>query len=1395
MTVNNLANGIFEKEIKNTAVVDGLSTNEVKTIVNKEDIKASKESAPISGTKVKKGDEITYRITVENTGTLAGTAVVKDIIPEGTSFLPNSIKIDNGVVRKTATDLANGIPVTVGVNGVSTLEFTVIVEDIENEAKIKNKAQVNEKETNEITHTYIEPIITSTKEMTTEYEEDYVVKGEKIEYTITVENEGSLLKYVTIKDTAPEGTTFVPGSIIIGEAELPEKTEEDLKNGIDIIVPAKNGTKNGSNKIKFSVIVNNSTQETIKNTALVDGVETNEVEVPVETKELNLQSNAEKIGTTKVTSKETPIYYEINYNTTIKNFKGTAKITIVDTLPYEIDEENSNIQGAEYNSQTKTLTWTETYENINTFKTKQNKEISITKAISVKYKYGNIDDTTGAFENKVNTNIELYEINENNPEEKTKIAEDKKQTTFQTQIEIPSTIKIHHYIYNDITKEYTNIKLAEDETKTGIVGKTYQTTPSNEVPKNYTCINTHPENWEGKYKEEIQEITYYYKLVESTLQNKITKTAKVIVEEEPVETEETKQILTKEDGKISYKIEYIANITNYIGKANVEIVDVLPYEIDETKSNLDSGSYNKETKTITWRQLVDNIDTFENGEATLNITKNIEIVYKNQNVLEKIENNVTGSTKIYYPEIQEGENKIQKEITAIDKAEVEQEYKVNINIIKTWEDSNNLKQKRPESVTITIKNGTTEITSAQLNEQNNWKYELKELPKYDEQGQKIEYTVEEKETENQDLEYYKAPVIRKTEAQDTYTYEITNEYNLIETDLDATIEKTGTKEISKRSDKINYTIHYTSTIKNYIGAGRVEIKDTLPYEIDETLSEINGGTYDKQTKTITWVEELPHINTLTSGKDYQIDITKQISIVYKDIDATKETLENKVKGTTILYETEEKDEAEETFTSEIKINGKVIVRYIDKDLNKDIIVKEQNEQGEHIEKSYNYEINEKVGKEYKTQKEDIENYIYVESTDNTEGIIKETTQEVIYYYQRIPALVYSKYIDKEGNEIAEEEKIEGRLWDEYETKEKEIDNYKLVEIIGNEKGQMQKDPIEVTYIYEKIPTKVIVKYIDKATGKELIKEEIIDGIAGDEYTTQRKTIENYKKTGEEPENAEGKMTSNTIEVIYYYERIPSGTVEIKHIDIDTDKEIIKNGKETYGYQITGYVGDSYETKEEEIPYYELVKIPENAKGTLTQDNDTVIYYYKKLKFDFAIEKTISKLTINGEEQEIKNKKTAKFEIKSKEIYETNVEVEYQIKIKNTEEIAGLATIEEKIPNGFKITNNSPKYWKETEEGKYQTQVELAPGEEKELTITLKWKPASDNFGTKENKAEITNTENEANFEETNLENNKAKADIIIGIKTGLIPVEQLLIIILSMLIIDVVGLAAILKFR
>ena len=62
--------------------------------------------------------------------------------------------------------------------------------------------------------------------------------------------------------------------------------------------------------------------------------------------------------------------------------------------------------------------------------------------------------------------------------------------------------------------------------------------------------------------------------------------------------------------------------------------------------------------------------------------------------------------------------------------------------------------------------------------------------------------------------------------------------------------------------------------------------------------------------------------------------------------------------------------------------------------------------------------------------------------------------------------------------------------------------------------------------------------------------------------------------------------------------------------------------------------------------------------------------------------------------------------------------------------------------------------------------EIKPGETREYKVILVWNNNEDNIGTKLNEVEILSNENEPGFEDSNKDDDKDKAEVIISISTG-----------------------------
>ncbi len=1512
VTVNNLPEGSFENTIRNTAFIDDEPTpEEIENQVKKSSIKVTKESNPASGTKVKQGDKITYTIKLQNEGTKYGDIIIKDTIPEGTTFVEGSIKINGEVVEKTAQDLVKGIILRIpekenNKNGETTLSFEVTVNDIKDGTEIRNQAYTTkipdkltnkenperpidpsnpeepidpynpdkpintEEPTNETENIYIEPIITSNKTCETEKELNYVIEGEKITYTITVQNEGGLAKEVTIKDTIPEGTTFVEGSIKIN-GEITQNTKENLANGIKINVPEKQEETNGKVSLSFQVAVNKGTTGNLLNTAIVDDKPTNEVIYPVvtfekqaeirkvseeeipentvtatdqiiykiivkntgtintqeievkdtipegtsieqinnggtlqdnkeivwkigeirpnETKELSfvvkvkyakeekpikntayinneptnetttnykktnskLTTKVTKTGDNQIVSTEQNIYYEINYTATIRDLKGKATITIVDELPYPIDEEKSNLSGGVYDAKRKTITWEKTEENIDTYKDDEEKNIQKTIAISLKYIYEDEENLNGIIENIVKATTQLKEPKIDNEKEYEIVKTEEKTDKHEVEAQIPAKVIIHHYING------TTTRLVEDETKDGKIGENYETAKSNKVAQNYRCISETPNNYKGKMTKTPIEVTYYYQLIDEIVNNEMTKTADC-------------EVIKEEGNAICYDLSYQISIKDYIGKAKVVIKDQLPEEINLEKSDLAEGIYDEKTKTITWEEVIENINTFDNGTYETTIQKRINLVYEGREKIGILKNKAEGSIITYYPEnypIKPNEEK--QTNTSKDENEIEKDYRTKVMVEKIWDDNENLKKHRPESIIIQLKdNKQNPLEEIVLSDENEWKHTFENLAKYDIRGGEIDYQIEEKEQKEGDLKYYTEPEILTTQETNTNKVIITNHYKLKDIEIDSQIKKEGSEEITNSKQEVEYQISYTATIKEYIGDVIVTIVDTLPYKIDIEKSDIKDGLYNEDTKTITWTKKFEDIDTTKNG-DYRIKIDGNIKLVYKDLNAKEEKMTNEVKARIEFTEDETKNEVETSEDTNININGKIIVKYIDKETGKEITNPARPEE------TYGYEKEGKVGEQYRSYPIIIDGYDYDRNTGNTEGEIKEETQEIVFYYTKTPSGgVIIKYVDEEGKEIVPSTEIEGKIGDPYKAEEKELENYEFVETTGDEpEGEMTKEPKEVVYHYKRIPTSVIVKYLEKETGKELAKQETIEGYVGKEYVTERKVVEGYQKANPEPDNEKGIMTKEPQEVIYYYEKIPSGKVIVKYVDIETKEEIIYIDEEgqskKYSYEKSGYVGEEYKTKEKIIPYYEYQNNVETSKkeGTYTQNDETITYYYRKLRFNISINKQIKSLSLDGNQVDIgKDGKMTKLELPKNKIGTANIEATYIINVSNIGELDGTASVYEMIPEGFTLQAYDANSWKIQEDNNLLMTLDLKAGESKDFEITLRWNNGEDNFGTKTNKVAIVKANNSANFKEITTVDNNSEATVILNIKTG-----------------------------
>ncbi len=333
------------------------------------------------------------------------------------------------------------------------------------------------------------------------------------------------------------------------------------------------------------------------------------------------------------------------------------------------------------------------------------------------------------------------------------------------------------------------------------------------------------------------------------------------------------------------------------------------------------------------------------------------------------------------------------------------------------------------------------------------------------------------------------------------------------------------------------------------------------------------------------------------------------------------------------------------------------------------------------------------GDEYNILSKTFTGYDLVEDRlpSNSEGYMTVRPITVTYYYIH-RAKVTTQYIDKTtGNRIDEDIVENGHEEDPYTTENKVFEGYKLIQVPENSNGNMTKEDIVVKYYYVPESAGVVERHLDILTDEPLVEERHYYGYAEDSYETEAKQILGYDLVKERyPENATGKMTKEEIVVTYYYSR--KTQVQVKYIDKITGQEVAEE------VVIDGHKGDAYTTEEKAITGYDLVEVPTNKEGTMTDDVTEVIYYYAKP----------AKVVVNYYDIDTKETIAAEEVIDGHESdeYETvQKEIKYYNLVEVPENKAGNMTVEDIVVNYYyKKKDFNLKVEKQVKEIAYNGQV-------------------------------------------------------------------------------------------
>ena len=545
-----------------------------------------------------------------------------------------------------------------------------------------------------------------------------------------------------------------------------------------------------------------------------------------------------KTGPASVESAINAFNYSISYRAEIENYVGNATLIIKDTPQYKVDQNKlSDELKAVYDENTNTFTWTVSVNGIN-----GNRIITFDKNLELYYVKDDIKSNTVK-------NTVTSELSFTGEEEKSNLSKEVNTT-------IPEGVVNVHYYFDNVEKENTTLN--------GYVGNSYTTsrTPTNTSTYGYTLTDTvGPVS--GSFAKNPIEVEFYYTKNNGTITDTLDK---VITNAE----EAVKSL----DNKFKYTITYSATISDFVGNATLTITDTPSAPIIENESELDGGTYNEESNTITWT-----IPYTITEETTITVTKNIELIY----IADEVTGSITNKVNTHL-ELENGSNS--------DKEKETEEIDPN-------------KSNITELYVYIGENSETEISS-------------KIGPTSDYVGKSYTITIKDiygytyKESENETNKYLKANTIIK-HIYNKNTGNITDEET----------SKTTESEVSSINSEFTYTISYNATLNDYVGTATTTLIDYLPYAIDIEKSNIADGIYNEEDKTITWKVET---NIDENHKD--ITINKEIRLFYLNI--TDKLVKNDLKVETNYDSNTSK--TNDDATSEIK-TGKVIVHFIDIDGN------------------------------------------------------------------------------------------------------------------------------------------------------------------------------------------------------------------------------------------------------------------------------------------------------------------------------------------------------------------------------------------------------------------------------------------------------------------------------
>lgn len=320
---------------------DSVTEVEIKAIANLVITKTVNQSNVVAGAPV------TFSLTVANTGTSdALTVLVRDILPEGTSFISadNGGTLDNGAVRWIIPIIKAGEQVTLNVTVATDLNL-ISGDRIFNVAETSSPTDPDgTKESNIVDVTIDNTSETTEVTVTKSVSETNASPGDVLTYTIIVRNIGSVIaRNVQVTDQLPDGLMPLNASdngIIAGQ--IVSWTVNEIAPGEQVPLTLQVMVTQQEGSVINTVMVSGNNFDEVQDTS--EPVTINEVDLRI-TKEVN--KSAVAIGNEQV------------YRLTVTNISTTRAtlIEVEDILPIGVSyiEATATIGTVDYQSSSRTL--------------------------------------------------------------------------------------------------------------------------------------------------------------------------------------------------------------------------------------------------------------------------------------------------------------------------------------------------------------------------------------------------------------------------------------------------------------------------------------------------------------------------------------------------------------------------------------------------------------------------------------------------------------------------------------------------------------------------------------------------------------------------------------------------------------------------------------------------------------------------------------------------------------------------------------------------------------------------------------------------------------------------------------------------------------------------------